>query len=370
MKKTLRIALITTRQTNVGDDFIRDGLIYLLKSTIERKIKFYYINKHKPETASFIIETLLKYKIIQFFNHKFFNWIPNKISCSDLTIISGAPVYWIHPGHTICSNNEWYKPLIKNIVQKKGVILFNIGGGTSQEYYSEGDEFFNDNEVISYIKELHSTSKITIVRDSLSAEVLEKMGLDRFLLACPSIFVKEKYQFTNAKEYIVLNYMKGGGHYDFSNTIDFKKWEHTFKNFYNSIKMTNKNIVFVCHNLEEVNNAREFDKDANIFYSKNYVKYFEFYSKARFGIVNRVHSAFVMASYESPSIIIGSDSRAKMAEMIGLKSFFVNDIDSHLLKNEFDRLLNDNSYHLTIKEIKQKTFINYKEILSNVIKDI
>ncbi len=63
---------------------------------------------------------------------------------------------------------------------------------------------------------------------------------------------------------------------------------------------------------KEYNHIRLFDSNATIYYNKNnFVEYLRFYSRAKFGILNRVHGAFAMASFGRPSIVIGNDSRAK-----------------------------------------------------------
>src|SRR6266480_2351795 len=49
---TLRVGLVTTHQTNIGDDFIREGLTYLVKNLApERRLDFVSVNKHEPHTV-------------------------------------------------------------------------------------------------------------------------------------------------------------------------------------------------------------------------------------------------------------------------------------------------------------------------------
>ena len=48
---SLRVGLITTLSTNIGDDFIRTGLLRVVREVFAGKeIEFVSINKHKPYT--------------------------------------------------------------------------------------------------------------------------------------------------------------------------------------------------------------------------------------------------------------------------------------------------------------------------------
>ena len=97
----------------------------------------------------------------------------------------------------------------------------------------------------------------------------------------------------------------------------------------------------------------------------DYLEYMKFYSKAKFGIMNRVHGAFIMASYGKPSIVIGNDSRARMPEEIGLKHYFVNDVDCDLLNKEYDFLKNGaGNFKKRFQVIKEKALNDYMKILS------
>ena len=93
----------------------------------------------------------------------------------------------------------------------------------------------------------------------------------------------------------------------------------------------------------------------------------KFYAKAKFGIMNRVHGAFLMASYEKPSIVIGNDTRARMAAEIGLKHYFVNDVDIDLLRNEYEFLKNGgDGFAERFRLIKEKAFADYMKAFSKL----
>lgn len=364
----MKIAIITTVNHNVGDDFVREGIKYLLKQYFKNEtIEFQNIHKHSPITTRYGFESF-RYPRLSSIVDKILpkSWSKDRILEADIVVQSGAPVYWCHEvggGH--CYNNEWYKPLIKDrFLKNKNAKLLNLAAGTCQKYNSDGSEFCE--KCNNYIKEFYDLAKVTTVRDTLGRVVLSKIGLDAPVIPCSSIFAIDEHNLKNeGEEYVVVNYMKAGAHYTFGQKIDIEKWAREFKKFYFELKKKER-VVFSCHNQKEVDEALEFDSKAEIFYVKDdYLKYMKFYSKAKFGIMNRVHGAFMMASYGKPSIIIGNDSRARMGEEIGLKHYFVNDADYELLNKEYEFLKDGaNNFSERFKVIKEKAFNDYMKALS------
>ncbi|GAB4401178.1 MAG: hypothetical protein OHK0053_23550 [Microscillaceae bacterium] len=345
MYKTMNITFITTVRHNVGDDFVREGLKYLLsKYFAGKKVKYTNIHKHSPITSRYGFEKFRDITKSSIWDSKlplkpFF--VPDRIKSADLVVQSGAPAYWCHPGNG-CHQNEWYQPLIKYRwvpLHKKNSKLVNLAVGTCQRYDSDGKEFLEYPEVTQYIKEFYDLCSVTTVRDSLAKKVLNLIELDAPVIPCSSIFAKDYHNIKAEEgEYVVVNYMSGGAHYTLGQEIKFEQWKSTFKAFYDNISQKEK-VVFSCHNEKEVREAKEIDPQARIFYSKdNFLDYMRFYAKAKFGIMNRVHGAFQMASYGKPFILIGNDSRARMASEIGLKSFFVNEVNLDLLMNQYELL--------------------------------
>jgi hypothetical protein len=66
--------------------------------------------------------------------------------------------------------------------------------------------------------------------------------------------------------------------------------------------------------------------NARSFYSQDYKEYVEFYAGARMGFVNRVHAGFPIYSFGNPVLAIGTDTRVKITELVGMYHEFVNDV--------------------------------------------
>lgn len=364
----MNISIITTVDHNVGDDFVREGLKYVLKERFKGvDIHFSSIHKHSPITSTYGFEWFRNLK----FSKRVDKLLPKKLFKdrvleADLLVQSGAPVYWCHTGEGgHCYDNEWYKPLVKERLSlNKNAKLINLAAGTCQKYHSNGSEFCD--KCNEYISDFYESSAVTTLRDTLAKTVLSKINIEAPVIPCSSIFACDEHNLKDeGADYVVMNYMKGGSHFVFGQKIDFNKWENEFKKFYFEIKKKER-VIISCHNQKEVDEALELDTEAEIFYEKDdYLAFMKFYSKAKFGIMNRVHGAFLMASYGKPSIVIGNDSRARMVEEIGLKSYFVNDADYTLLSEQYEFLKSGaDNFKERFKLIKEKAYTDYMNALS------
>jgi len=363
----VKISIITTVEHNVGDDFVREGIKYLLRKKFEGKnLEFTHIHKHSPITTRYGFEWFRYLRISRFADKLIPKFLTkDRIREADLVVQSGAPVYWCHSNGPHCKDNEWYGPLIRErLYKKKNKAFISLAGGACQTYHSDGSEFCP--ACNTYIKDFYDACAVTTVRDTLGKVVLNRINLDAPVIPCSSIFAIDEHGLKNeGEEYVVMNYMKGGSHFIFGQKIDFEKWESEFKRFYYDLKKKER-VIISCHNQKEVNEALELDPEAEIFFEEHdYLAYMRFYSKAKFGIMNRVHGAFLMASYGKPSIVIGNDSRARMAEEIGLKNYFVNDVDYDVLMLEYAFLSSGaDGYAESFKNIKAKAFEDYQKALS------
>ena len=153
-------------------------------------------------------------------------------------------------------------------------------------------------------------------RDRLSAQILEDCGRKALLLPCPSLFARDRWGISEQDpEYAVVNLMPLGGHYVLDGDLKPDRWQQVLRQFVPKLHQQFP-CVIACHSKNEANMARELFPSIPLFFSPRFQDYLPFYSKARFGIGNRVHGAFAMASFGRPSLVVGTDSRAHMVEMI------------------------------------------------------
>src|SRR5690349_12387299 len=90
--RTPRVAFITTVGKNVGDEFIREGIVSLLEEAIGPFDSF-YVNKHDLTSLS---RPLLDEMEL----------VPDKLQAADLIVQAGAPVFW-RLGESRCYREDW-----------------------------------------------------------------------------------------------------------------------------------------------------------------------------------------------------------------------------------------------------------------------
>lgn len=366
-KNPMQITFITTTNHNVGDDFVREGLKYLFRQSCPHgHMSFENIHKHAPVTARHGFEPVRNYRKQKKLDKMLPLWFTkDRILGADIVVQSGAPVYWCHRNPDAhCFQNEWYEPLIKRRLAKtQSTALLNLAAGTCQRYHSDGSEFCE--RCNDYIRDFYEASQTTTLRDDLAQKVLQQIGLNAPVIPCSSLFAPDEYGLqSSGEDYVVLNFMRGGAHYQFGQDIHFEQWQENFRDFYERIKK-HENVVFSCHDEQEVQAAKQIDPNGSVFFSKNnFLDYMKFYARAKFGIVNRVHAAFLMAAFGKPSVVIGNDTRALMTREIGLQSLFVNDADTEMLLAHYETLKsNANTYTEKIAGIKNKARTDYMNVL-------
>jgi hypothetical protein len=248
------------------------------------------------------------------------------------------------------------------------VPFLNIAGGTCQAWDSDGSEFRDDKPLLDHIRKMHDYATLTTLRDSLSLDILRHAARNASVLPCTSLFAVDNHSIVSRDDnYIALNFMPIGGHYELGRPIDPEKWKNTFCHFAKAISRHHR-CVLICHNVVERDAAKAMLPGFDVFYSNHYPDYLHAYAGARWGILNRVHGAFAMASLGKPSLIVGSDSRAKMASQIGLKAIFVGDATDALLLEEAASLETQiNSYPEYMNHLKSTTHERYLDLLRHAL---
>jgi hypothetical protein len=350
----MRIAAITTVNHNVGDDFVREGILYLL-SRILPDLDVLQVHKHLPITARPECEWLYTGGYCRLLDrvpglsglvatNRLDHVLPlntrtDKILTCDLLVQCGAPVYWLH-GTNSCAQSEWYEPLIRRrwSMVRDRVPFLNLAGGACQAFGSDGSEFDDAGKTLEFIREFYDDCLVTTLRDTLASKILQTAGRVAPVLPCTSIFARFGVHIEpQTPGYVALNYMRTGGHYRFGKRQNPDVWENRFCDFVKQLPSDEK-YVFICHSRSELKEANRLFPSHKTLWSKDYRDYLKFYAHAKYGIFNRVHAALALASFGRPSLVVGSDSRASMCETVGLKSVFVDDATLAVLIEEFQRL--------------------------------
>ncbi|WP_162426439.1 polysaccharide pyruvyl transferase family protein [Pontibacter pudoricolor] len=363
----MKIGFITTIDTNIGDDFIRTGIENII-ATLNDNVTFTYVNKHQPETAVLpnspfhFLTKLPPFKgkrFLYYAYNKFFYHLFSVFKNQDLIIQSGAPVLWPN-----CFENEWAQPIWYNTVArlKDKVPTINLAAGSC--YPWEKQEGFIDNREKIYAEDIGSLCKITTTRDKLANKLFSSVGIKNELLPCTAFFVDKAFENKREGEYILINYMEGGGHYSWDQQINNQEWENSVLYLIDKLKGEH-DIRFICHSEKEVELAEKIAPSFIHYFPKSVSEYLEIIKFAKVGINNRMHASVAMASVGVPAVSVCTDTRMLMLDNINLPILYVKEATPKVLLSNVELLLeNINQERNRLFDLKKTKFSEYQKILS------
>ena len=360
------IVFLTTVNHNVGDDFIREGIVYLLKDVVGEFDQI-LIHKHEPVRPGpglFKLKGLREIWKISRKGHveRYFD----RLFKADAIIQAGAPVYWLSDAHN-SSMAEWAKLFwhdrVSKIYLEKPVL--NLAAGSCFGLQVKIKTVLQHGELTNFIRDIHRLCRVTTVRDALSKEILDGLELKTDLIPCTSIFARDLF-FVGPKppEFFVMNYMKLAGHYALELKFDPDVWVGKVLEVYHAAKKFYP-VKFICHNMQEIRDTQDIGiSREEIFYSQDYRDYIEMYSKGVGGFLNRVHGAMMLASFGRKSFVVGNDTRILMASLIGIPVVPVSEMMKIDTRSVVDSVLKEqNSFVEAMKVVREQAANSYRRIL-------
>ncbi|MDP2653423.1 MAG: polysaccharide pyruvyl transferase family protein [Candidatus Omnitrophota bacterium] len=360
------IVFLTTVNHNVGDDFIREGLVYLLKDVVGEFHQI-LIHKHEPLRP---VPGLLKFRglrrIWKISRKGHVERYFNRIFKADIVIQAGAPVYWISNSHD-SSMAEWVKPFWHDRVAQfyKEKPVLNLAAGSCFSLQEKLSSILKHEKLTSFIRDIHRFCRVTTVRDALAKEILDGLGLKNELLPCASIFARDLFSVEpKPPEFFLINYMKLTGHYAWDPGFDADVWIRKVLEVYRIAKKIYP-VKFICHNLQEIREARDIGiPRQELFYSRDHRDYIEMYSKGAGGFLNRVHGAMMLASFGRKSFVVGNDTRIQMASLIGIPAVPVSEVAKIDAKSAVDSVLNEQGpFSEAMRTVRERAAGSYRAIL-------
>lgn len=374
----MRIGLITTLSTNIGDDLIRRGICILLQEIFKtQKIEFISINKHYPLTVypgwhpihfSKIVHRLPRVGAQTF---SLIENVTSKLGLSffdscDLIIQCGAPVLW--PG---CHKCEWAEPLWHHVIGRlhQRIPVINIAAGSCYPWENQPDDI-TDTKDREFLQKILGYCKLTTARDMLAQRLCTHLGTKTPFLPCTA-FLSAGLQTNNIQSdnegVVLINYMDGGGHFEWNQKIDPSIWEKTIKTLINRLKPRHK-LAFLCHNESEYIVSQNLDPTIFCFWPKTPDEYFNTVLNAKAAICNRMHASIALASLGIPSVAVCTDTRLMMVDAIGLPNFFVSDVTVDLLEDQIENLLNHrHQEQMRLLTLRSEIWSNYISLISNTL---
>ena len=362
----LKFAFITTRRTNIGDDFVREGLRAVLDEICEYHA--YLVHKHAPDTTC-----TTRYPEEEEQEEEG-PVLGDKVLDADAVFQTGAPVYWnlgTGPGQKCCTA-EWIGPLwyerIAHVSSRLPV--FNIAAGGCQPYYGSASEIVDDLDCARFTRDIHSFCRITTVRDKLAEEVNCLLGLPVLRMPCVSIHAWRRNKIAaEISPNIALNFMPLGGHYDLDGRTDPQRWASNFVALDRILRLRGLQTSLVAHDRKELNALSAMFPDRAVFFSEDYRDYFHYYAGCRGGVFNRVHGAMLLAGRGVPALVIGNDSRARMVDELGLPRWHVSEADPEIIAHTLIESLSEPRTSARLIQTEETAFLNLKKLLYGLLQE-
>ncbi len=371
----MKIGFITTLSTNIGDDFIRKGIQFLLDKILPNP-EYVEINKHKPYSVyprfhplylgNFIPDERGGHRTKRILNGIFGSLGQSKFHECDVILQSGAPVVWPN-----CHRSEWTKPIWYDIVGKihteKKVL--NLAAGSCYPWESQPNTIPNTQDR-KFISDILSFCQLTTVRDKLAESLFNDLYNEKLIRKpCTAFFSSDVISGIKDSDYVLINYMKGGGHFDWKQKIDELEWENTIKSVVKDLRKRHK-VAFLAHDIKEFHASKELNPNIPVFFPKNLKEYFELVTNSKGAINNRMHASVGMASCGVPSLAVCTDSRLLMVENLGLPIKYVKDANSTYIIETIEQLIKNKAKHKEqLLTLKKKSALEYLEILKSVLKN-
>ena len=369
----MRIGLITTINTNIGDDFIREGICKVLRKVFKNhKLEFLPVNKHQPLTVypfSFSASFTKIVNILPRGRHRvnlIIRRTASKLRLSifdscDLIVQCGAPFIWQG-----CHRCEWAEPIWYEVVgrlyEKKPII--NLAAGSCYPWEQQPSEV-TDLKDAQFIRTVLNYCCLTTVRDQLAQRLCISLDKQTPLIPCSAILsASDSYSPLREDGLILINYMGGGGHYDWGQKVDASEWRSIVNILIDRLKKRHK-LAFLCHNEAEYCLAEELDLSIPRMWPKNSQEYFKVVSDAKVALCNRMHASVGLAGLGIPSVAIGTDTRILMVQALGLPCWYVKDATADLLEEELENLLTHRyKEQERLLNLRSKTWKDYFKIVS------
>lgn len=345
-----RVGLITTLNTNLGDDLIREGICRVIEAVFPgSELEYILVNKHHPFTVypqghplrriGLWLQSLPrgKNRLYNLASRIFHRFGSHLFENCDFIVQCGTPVAWPQ-----CSRSEWAIPLWEHIIsriQQKGKKVLNLGAGSCYPWERQPQQINNSKDA-HFLRKILSYCQATTVRDRLAQKLFSQLGYSCPLLPCPAFLTGRFFSPPSGRgDTLVINYMEKGGHYDWGQGIDPQSWREALLKVLERIRKAHP-VIFLCHSKKEYSLAFSLDPSIPRVFPQNPQEYFSVITQALAGIGNRLHSVIALASLGIPALGIGTDTRLLMLEAIGLPYLYVKEAQEDRVEEILRYLLN------------------------------
>jgi len=365
----MRVGLISTINTNIGDDFIREGLVRAVQAAFGgSQLQFSIVNKHDPSTYYPAAELVKYLRLGGKRSASVIGKIARRVHRTrldrcELVVQCGAPVYWDTCGETTAWRDELWYGIVDRISRSSPVLNLAAGSCYPCERIPQTIERPGDQ---AFIRRIHGMCQRTTVRDRVAERLLQSLELSVERIHCSACLAADPTESVEAGRFIIVNYMRGGGHYDWSQGIDAEKWESVAVE---SVRALGREfaIRIVCHDAKEVAEAERLFPSFEVRFPKTIKEYRAAVVGAAAGLCNRMHASVFMAGLGIPSVTVGTDTRLAMVEEFGIPSLYVKECSAERLVDAVHELVAAGALERRrLLDIRSTTFHRYQDVVKSI----
>ena len=347
----VRVGLITTLNWNIGDDFIRDGIVQVLSHVYEgHELQLLAVNKAVPFTVYPYGHPLrwlqaldrlprgrrIEKKIKNEVSRVLHRLGGSRFDRAELIVQCGAPVIW--PG---CHASGWALPLWDQVVGRLSdrVAVLNLAAGSAYPWEAQPTAVTDERDS-DFLRRILGYCRLTTTRDELASRLAGSLGSTVPTIPCSALLVGRRFEVPSLSDdgTVLFNYMPGGGHFDWGQGIDEREWMATAKLLVERLSRRHR-VAFLCHDRNEYAAAEALNPNLPRFLPTTIAEYFSLIARSKASVCNRLHAAVALAGVGIPSVSVGTDTRLLMVAAIGLPYRYVKNARVDQLEDELETLM-------------------------------
>lgn len=328
----MKVALISTKATNIGDDLIRRGVQRMLTAALPgTQMEWRVINKHQPwtvyvtnESARTAIDRLPrgKRRVTDAIGRtsRVLN-IATAFTGADLVVQCGTPVMW--PG---VANVEWQGPIWEDALDRIGrPPVMNLSGGSCYPWTAPRPVTLDPADQVA-LSNMLGRSDLFTARDPLAAQIARSLGKQAEVFSCAAIHSGGSEPAAGEDGALLLNVMPRGGHFDWGQNLDPDAWLRSVDEVV-AARADRDTLLFLCHSQDEFDLARRRWPDHEAVLPVTTEEYLQAARRGRIALVNRMHAAVTLAGLGIPAIAVGTDTRLLMVAQTGQPVRYLGEVE-------------------------------------------
>jgi hypothetical protein len=286
--------LVTTKNKNPGDEFIRIGVQSLIRS-VDKDPSYILVDKENDEERK-------------------------KLPAYDRAVWCGMPVFWSNGGNK-CYTIKWWDYLLSIGKNKPPAMI--VGAGSFCHWKDELN-VSDPATLMIKAKEVVQNYHKVYARDPVVPIIT---GLDIDVEVCPAAFTVIPWL---KKDLKLCNLMPLGAHYEEFGKEESLTWRKKV-NWISDILKDN-GFTFVAHSKQEGDFAKRLGWENVVTYRPGYPgNILAMYSRAKCYIGNRVHGAICSAAAGAEVISIGYDSRQEAVKLLTEEVYLPSEVNKDLV---------------------------------------